>query len=115
MLLRYFDILLVFILLCMLHAYMDLFMVCLFSGRFDFDDCIIICNSCGHRYGNSISSLIYAGFWPGNVTRGLNYLFSVELFRFFDLLQKYLPGTSIAGFIHTLEQLSSHHGRVRKC
>lgn len=88
----------------------------IFIGRFDFDDCIVICSSCGYKYGNSISSLIYAGFWPGNVARDFHhYLFSIELFRFFDLLQKNLPGTSIAGFIHTLEQFSSNHGRVRMC
>ena len=72
----------------------------------------MVCGSCGHVYGDSISSLIYAGFWPGSIARDCRYLFSIDLFKFFDALQKFLPGTSIAGFIHTLEQLSCYNGRV---
>ena len=82
-------------------------------GRFDLDDCNAVCKNCDYRYGDSISSVICAGFWPGNIARSCQYMFSTELFNFFDSLQKFVPRTSIGGFIHTLEHLSSCHGRVK--
>jgi len=81
-------------------------------GRFDLDDCSAVCGNCGYKYGDNMSSVIYAGFWPGNIARSCQYMFSIELFKFFDAMQKFVPGTSITGFIQTLEQLSSCHGRV---
>ena len=41
------------------------------------------------------------------------YIFSQELFVFYNLLRKNLPGISEYGFLHTLEQLSKLKGRVR--
>lgn len=81
-------------------------------GRFDLDDCYVYCTTCKYKYGDTFSSFINAGFWPGTVARNCQYLFSMEMFEFFNLLQKFLPGTSGTGFIHTLEQLSLQHGRV---
>ena len=82
-------------------------------GRFDLDDCNAVCSNCDYKYGDSISSVICAGFWPGNITRSCQYMFSIELFKFYDTLQKFVPGTSMTGFIRTLEHLSSCHGRVK--
>lgn len=82
------------------------------TGRFDLDDCMVICSNCSHSYGDTISSILSIGFWPGSVVRNSHYLFSTELLNFFDLLQKCLPGTSISGFVEALEHLSHSHGRV---
>jgi len=82
------------------------------TGRFDLDDCRMTYSSCGHSYGDTISTILSIGFWPGSVVRNLHYLFSTELFNPFNLLQKCLPGTSIGGFVEALEHLSLSHGRV---
>ena len=89
-----------------------MFMLFLTVGRFDLHDCYVCCTNCEYKYGDSFSSFINAGFWPGNITRNSQYLFSLEVFKIFDLLQKFLPGTSTTGFLHTLERLSLQHGRV---
>ena len=57
-------------------------------------------------------SIIDSGFWPGNLTRSHQYLFSKKVFDMFDLLHKVLPGTSISGFLHSLEEVSALNGRV---
>ena len=72
-----------------------------------------MCTCCNYSYGDDIASILSIGFWPGSVARNSRYIFSSELLKFFDLLQKCLPGTSIGGFIETLEHLSKTHGRVR--
>ena len=81
-------------------------------GRFDLDDCYICCTNCEYKYGDSFTSFINAGFWPGNIARNCQYLFSIEMFKFLNLIQKFLPGTSATGLVRTLEQLSLQHGRV---
>ena len=84
------------------------------AGRFDLDDCHVVCTACDHSYGDDLASILLLGFWPGSVARNSCYIFSNELLNFFDLLQKCLPGTSIGGFIETLEYLSKSHARVSR-
>ena len=82
-------------------------------GRYDLDDCVAVCSQCNYQYGDTIFDVINAGFWPSSVSRGsFSYLFSCRLLEFYDVLHKFIPGTSIGGLIHTLEELSSRNGRV---
>ena len=74
-------------------------------GRHELDDTKILCEGCG-------TDIILDGFWPGSVERHSQYLFDVDMFLFFDYLQKYNPGLSMSGFIHSLEQFSAVKGRV---
>lgn len=74
-------------------------------GRHELDDAKILCEGCGKE-------IFLDGFWPGSVERHSQYLFDVDVFLFFDYLQKYNPGLSISGFIHSLEQFSAVKGRV---
>lgn len=53
------------------------------------------------------------GFWIGCVERHSQYLFDEDLFMFFDYLQKFNPGSSLQGFLHTLEEFSAEKNRVR--
>lgn len=53
------------------------------------------------------------GFWIGCVERHSQYLFDEDLFMFFDYLQKFNPGMSMLGFLHTLEEFSAEKNRVR--
>ena len=39
-------------------------------------------------------------------------MFSCRLLKFYEILHKFIPGTSIAGFIYTLEEISAFNGRV---
>ena len=80
-------------------------------GRFDLDDAVMVCSKCSYRYGDQLSAVVHAGFWPAN-SRNYRYLFSCRLLKFYDTLHKYIPGTSVAGFIRTLEEMSACNGRV---
>ena len=88
-------------------------MCCLISlGRYDLDDCQLVCNNCNYQYDERISSVVAAGYWPGNVSQEFVYLFSQELLDYFDCLHKYIPSLSIGGFIHTLEKITADNARV---
>ena len=50
----------------------------------------------------------------GDPTGKSAYIFSQELFVFYDLLRKNLPEISEYEFLHTLEQFSKLKGRVRQ-
>ena len=75
-------------------------------GRYELDDTKISCDECN-------ACLLLNGFWPGSVERYAQYLFDTDVFCFFDLLQKFNPGLSTSGFLHSLEQFSAMKGRVR--
>ena len=77
----------------------------MYVGRHELDDDKMICEQCN-------SELFPDGYWPGTVERYSQYLFDVDVFLFSDYLQKYYPGLSTSGFIHTLEQFSAVKGRV---
>ena len=75
-------------------------------GRYELDDTKISCDECD-------TYLLLNRFWPGSLERYSQYLFDTDVFYFFDLLQKFNPGLSTAGFLHSLEQFSAMKGRVR--
>jgi len=79
------------------------------------DDCIAVCANCNFQYGSAVSDVINIGFWPSSVSRTSTYLFSSHLLELFDVLHKFIPGTSTGGFIHCLEELSARNGRVNLC
>jgi len=83
------------------------------TGRFDLDACTLACDHCSFVLEDMLPSIIDSGFLPGNVARRHQYLFSKKVFDLFDLLHKVLPGTSLSGFLHTLEEVSALNGRVR--
>jgi len=91
-----------------------LYAICICIGRFDLDDCIAVCANCDFTYGDSLADVINAGFWPSSA-HSLNYLFSWQLLRLFDYLHKFVPGTSVMGFLNALEEISAHNGRVIFC
>ena len=77
------------------------------------DVCTLACEHCSFVLEDMLPAIIDSGFWPGNVARRHQYLFSKKVFDLFDLLHKVLPGTSVSGFLHTLEEVSALNGRVR--
>ena len=87
----------------------------MYLGRYDLDDCVVLCEDCKYEAKYELCNLIESGFWPGNVARRANYLFSFELFDLFDKLHKFMPGSSIYGFIQTIEEISRQRGRVCHC
>jgi len=72
--------------------------------QYDLDDCLIIRSNCNYQYDDRLSPIVSAGYWPGNVSRDVTYLFSQDLLEFFDILHKFIPSLSTGGFIHTLEK-----------
>ena len=60
-------------------------------GRYDLDDCLVLCEDCKYEARNELCNLIESGFWPGNVSRKTNYLFSFEVFDLFNNLHKFMP------------------------
>lgn len=56
--------------------------------------------------------VIRENMWPGSPSASASYLFDQDMFLFYDILQKNMPGISESGFIKTLEQFSVHKGRV---
>ena len=84
----------------------------IFSGRYDLDDSQIVCNNCNYHYDDRLSSVVSAGYWPGNVSRDIAYMFSQDLLEFFDTLHKFIPSLSTGGFIRTLEKISADNARV---
>ena len=81
-------------------------------GRYDLDDCVLLCEDCKYEAKNELCNLIESGFWPGNVARKSNYLFSFELFNLFDKLHKFMPGSSVNGFVQAIKEISQQRGRV---
>ena len=80
--------------------------MCEFYGRYDLDDIVFHCNECKNEQ-------YLEAFWIGCVERHSQYLFDEGVFLFFDYLQKFNPGLSTLGFLHTLEQFSAEKNRVR--
>ncbi|XP_065891337.1 uncharacterized protein [Dysidea avara] len=76
-------------------------------GRYDLDDVVLYCNEC------KIEQHL-EGYWIGCVDRHSQYLFDEDLFLFFDYLQKFSPGLSVLGFLHTLEEYSAERNRVAR-
>ncbi|XP_065895222.1 uncharacterized protein [Dysidea avara] len=81
------------------------------EGRFDLDDCKAECLNCKFAYGDSLCDVIGSGFWPSSAC-SFNYLFSCQLLKLFDYVQKFVPGTSVNGFLSALEEVSAHNGRI---
>ena len=76
-------------------------------------DAEVMCSACkSHLKLSQPNSVIREEFWPGSARRKSQYIFDQDLFLFFDLLQKNLPGVSESGFIKTLEMFSQAKGRV---
>ena len=76
------------------------------------DACTLACENCSYLQEDMLPVIIDSGFWPGNIARRCQYLFSKKVFNLFDCLHKMLPGTSVNGFLHTLEEVSACNGRV---
>ena len=69
------------------------------------DDVALYCDACNKEE-------FPKGFWPGSVERHSQYLFDEDVFLMLDLLQKFNPGLSTLGFLHTLEEFSAAKNRV---
>ena len=82
----------------------------MYIGRFDVTETQFMCSNC-HTVSKPV--LEKNNMWHGDPTGKSAYIFSQELFVFYDLLRKNLPGISEYGFLHTLEQFSKLKGRVR--
>ena len=76
-------------------------------------DVELTCNACkSHLRLSQPNSVIQEEFWPASAKRKSQYIFDQDLFLFFDLLQKNMPGVSESGLIKTLEMFSELTGRV---
>jgi len=96
---------------CFLLAYclLPFFHLC---HTFTFVLHVLLCEDCKYEAKNELCNLIESGFWPGNVARKSNYLFSFELFNLFDKLHKFMPGSSVNGFVQAIKEISQQRGRV---
>ena len=52
-----------------------------------------------------------SGFWPGSII-DIKYVFDQDLFLYWDLLQKQIPGVSECSFLKSPELFSKRKGRV---
>ena len=50
-------------------------------------------------------------YWPGSISN-ITYLFDEEVLIFWDRLKSFMPGTSEAAFLKSLEHLSKERSRV---
>lgn len=75
-----------------------------------------VCSNCRQVFElEQPHAIIREQYWPGTPQRKSFYMFDQDLFQFYDLLQKNMPGVSEQGFLKTLEQMSELKGRVRPC
>lgn len=93
---------------------MSQIMIIDFLGRYDLKDSWIQCEKCDANFNIEFPhKLVRENLWPGSPTASGAYMFDQDMFLFYDILQKNMPGISESGFIKTLEQFSVHKGRVR--
>lgn len=82
------------------------------KGRFDLSYRCYYCTDCQKECSPwNTDCIIRAGFWPGSIAN-MHYAFQQDLFMFWDLLQKWMPGSSERSFVKSLEQFSAQKGRV---
>lgn len=55
--------------------------------------------------------VVQLGFWPGTIS-DMTYVFHQDLFCYWDILQKHVPGISQNSFVKSLEVFSMQKGRV---
>ena len=88
---------------CLLHECLGLY----YPGQFDLNDVLPICEACGEQIQlETPHDVIRKQYWPGSTCRKSTYLFDLDLFHFYDLLQKNNPGVSETGILKTLEHMS---------
>ena len=78
-------------------------------GRFDIRMPEFVCTICHNVTKTNIEE---CNMWRGDCSNQSSYLFDQDLFLFYDLLRKNVPGMSELGFVRTLEELSEDKGRV---
>jgi len=87
-------------------------LVCQISGRFDINHQRYQCLKCNKLICTSEPVVVtQSGFWPGSI-RDMTYVFDQDLFLYWDLLQKQIPGVSEHSFLKSLELFSKRKGRV---
>jgi hypothetical protein len=83
-------------------------------GRFDLD--LIAgykCKNCLNVCPNdlTVKKAVASGFWPGTPI-SYSQLFSQDLFEYWDIMQKRMPGVSERSFVLGLQDFSSNKNRV---
>ena len=64
-----------------------------FSGRFDLHLFTYSCSGCDQQFSPlTLEKIINEGYWPGG-PKNFNYVFCENVFRVWDSLHKYMPGT----------------------
>ncbi|XP_072045397.1 uncharacterized protein [Amphiura filiformis] len=82
-------------------------------GRFDVGKFRTRCSQCGVLNPEyDLANIINKGFWPGNPDMSKSdYLFDRKLLEMWQHIYRHLPGSSLAGFIAVLNDISASHGR----
>ncbi|XP_028415546.1 uncharacterized protein LOC114538616 isoform X3 [Dendronephthya gigantea] len=81
------------------------------KGRFDLYSFTYSCTGCDQQFSPlTLEKIINEGYWPGG-PKNLNYIFCEDVFRVWDSLRKYMPGTSETAFRRSLASISSEKGR----
>ena len=89
-----------------------LFVLFFILGRYDLVKYEILCEDCSQISDVfDLTNLISSGYWPGTPT-STNYLFSIDLFKFWDAFRKRMPGISQNSFLQSLCDVSLDNGRV---
>jgi hypothetical protein len=72
------------------------------AGRFDLYLFTYSCTGCDQQFSPlTLEKIINEGYWPGG-PKNLNYIFCEDVFRVWDSLRKYMPGTSETAFLKSL-------------
>eukprot|EP00795_Rhopilema_esculentum_P017827 gene17827-9517_t len=80
-------------------------------GRYDLLKQNFCCGDCMADIDPfSPTTLMESHYWPGSISN-ITYLFDEELLVFWDRLKSFMPGTSEAAFLKSLEHLSKERSR----
>ena len=82
------------------------------SGRYDLLIPNLLCQHCGHSIRTlTVRTVVENSFWPCSV-ENITSIIHVEVFEFWDTLQKLQPNSAESCFLRVLEDLSGDCGRV---
>jgi hypothetical protein len=82
------------------------------AGRFDLYLFTYSCSGCDRHFSSlTLEKIISEGYWPGG-PKNFKYVFCEDVFRVWDSLRKFMPGTSETAFLKSLASISSEKGRV---
>eukprot|EP00111_Clytia_hemisphaerica_P015835 TCONS_00046776-protein len=82
------------------------------KGRYDLHKFKTTCSVCNSSFDPfNIKTLISCGYWPSSF-KSSTYIIKEEVFLKWDMYRKRMPGSSEKSFLNSLNDITSHYGRV---